>query len=105
MHTSWSLLSIAEKPALPNSCAYYSVTSALVIQTQGQGCDQHCGKEGGVRGWTEWKDVTVRQKKDFFTIVLMKNEGTPCSGDITLRMGDLHKTVTMMRIFHSAFHD
>lgn len=30
---------------------------------------------------------TARQKKDSFTVMLMKYEGTPCAGDVTLRTG------------------
>lgn len=91
MHTSWPLLSIAGESALPNSCAYYSDAGAVVIQTQGRACDEQqqlCGKEGGVWGWTEWKDMMVRGKKCSFTI--MSKAGTPCAGDVTPpKNGDL----------------
>ncbi len=86
MHTSWPLLSKAGESTLPNSCAYYSV--AAVIQTQGRDHHQQqlCGKEGGVQGWTEWKNMTVREKKYWYSSV-MSSAGTPCAGDVTPRTG------------------
>ncbi len=87
MHASWSL------PSMSLICwAYYSVAAATVTETQGwsHGHRHHhhhkqlCGKEGGVRGWTEWKDMTVREKK---SSSMMSLAGTPCAGDVILRIG------------------